>query len=226
MEIHSISTTTHGRVLVRRPGQGRTRGVLAGFHGYMENAAIQMDRLRRVPDESRWTLVSIQGLHRFYRPRTEDVVASWMTREDRDAAIADNLAYVAAALDAVPATPSMPVVYVGFSQGVAMAFRAAVRGPHLAAAVIAVGGDVPPELLQDPSVTFPQVLLARGERDEWYTRQRFEADVAALGSRGARVQPLAYDAAHEWTDEVVSAIDRFLSGVGTDPAGRTPSPVR
>ena len=60
-----------------------------------------MDRLEAIPGSSAWTLVSIQALHRFYRGRTDDVVASWMTREDRDEAIADNLAYISAALDQV-----------------------------------------------------------------------------------------------------------------------------
>ena len=48
----------------------------------------------------RWRLVSIQGLHRFYQRRADEVVASWMTRQDRELAIADNLAYVAAVIDA------------------------------------------------------------------------------------------------------------------------------
>jgi predicted esterase len=134
-----------------------------------------------------------------------------MTREDRDAAIADNLAYVVAALDAVPHDPSMPIVYLGFSQGVAMAFRAAVRGPHPAAALVAVGGDVPPELLQEARLTFPRVLLARGERDEWYTQATFDGDVAALTSRGVAVQPCVYDGAHEWHAAMVSTIEQFLS---------------
>lgn len=210
VEIHSIPTLTHGRVLVRSARAAACRGVLVGFHGYMENAAIQMRRLEEIPGASRWTLVSIQGLHRFYRPRSEDVVASWMTREDRDAAIADNLAYVAAALDAVPHDPSMPVVYLGFSQGVAMAFRAAVCGRHPAAAIVAVGGDVPPELLQR-SLTFPRVLLVRGERDEWYTQAKADLDVAALTSRGAAVQPCVYDGAHEWNAAIVSTLEQFLS---------------
>ena len=108
---------------------------------------MQMERLRAIPGAAAWTLVSVQGLHRFYRGRTEEVVASWMTREDREVAIADNIAYVDAALDAVPHDGSTRIVFAGFSQGVAMAFRAALRGRRRAAGVIAIGGDVPPELL-------------------------------------------------------------------------------
>jgi predicted esterase len=201
-------------MLVRPARAAAARGVLVGFHGYKENAAIQLKRLEEIPGVSAWTLVSVQGLHRFYLGRTEEVVASWMTREDRDTAIADNLAYVAAALDEVPHEETTPLVYLGFSQGVAMACRAAVLGRDRASALIAVGGDVPPELLADRSLRFPSVFIARGERDEWLTQSRFDADVAALTARGAPPRLLVYDGAHEWNAAVASATGEFLVDTG------------
>jgi predicted esterase len=210
-----IATTTHGRVLVRDARAGAARGVLVGFHGYMEQAAIQMRRLRDIPGAERWTLVSVQALHRFYRGRTDEVVASWMTRQDRESAIADNLEYVDAALDSVPHDAFSRIVYAGFSQGVAMAFRAAVRGRRQAAGVIAVGGDVPPELLADPHEAFPPVLLARGSRDEWLTAQKFRADLNALAARSPalRVRALEFDGGHEWNDRVAEAAGDFLESL-------------
>ena len=60
-EVLSIPATTHGRVLVRHAGSPRSRGILAGFHGYMENAAVQLSRLAQIPGADAWTLVSIQA---------------------------------------------------------------------------------------------------------------------------------------------------------------------
>ncbi len=207
-----VPALTHGRVLVRN-APGVSRGVLVGFHGYMENADLQMQRLQAIPDGAGWTLVSIQALHRFYRGRTNEVVASWMTRQDREAAIADNVAYVNAALDLVVHETSTTLVYAGFSQGVAMAFRAAVRGSRRAAGVIAVGGDVPPELLLDPQAVFPFVLLARGLRDEWLTAGKFRADLNALAARSRRVRAHEFDGGHEWNDAVNLAASDFLESV-------------
>jgi len=85
----NIATRIHGRVLVREAADAVA--VLAGFHGYMENAEIQMARLEALSVSDRMTLVSVQGLNRFYRGRGEDVVASWMTRQDREAMIEDNI---------------------------------------------------------------------------------------------------------------------------------------
>ena len=215
IDVHLIATTTHGRVLVREAHAAAARGMLVGFHGYMEHAAIQMQRLESIPETRRWRLVSIQALHRFYRGRTQDVVASWMTREDRDAAIADNIEYVDAALDAIPHDPGGRIVFVGFSQGVAMAFRAALRGRRDAAGVIAVGGDVPPELLTDRHAVFPSVLLARGTRDEWLTAEAFRRDLNALSTRkpGARVRGHEFDGAHEWNEAVSEAAADFLASL-------------
>lgn len=212
-DVHLIATTTHGRILVREAHAAAARGVLVGFHGYMENADIQMERLASIPGGSTWTLVSVQALHRFYRGRSEDVVASWMTRQDREAAIADNIEYVDAALDSIAHDRATRIVYAGFSQGVAMAFRSALLGRNGAAGVIAIGGDVPPELLGNANGSFPPVLLARGARDDWFTQEKFDADVGALSVRSVALRPLVYDGAHEWNETVAAAAGGFLAAL-------------
>src|SRR5262245_44135492 len=96
----ALAATVHGRYLVEASATAPAP-MLVGFHGYAESAEIQLDRLRSIPGSERWLLVSVQGLHRFYRGRTDDVVASWMTRQDRELMIADNASYAAAVVEAV-----------------------------------------------------------------------------------------------------------------------------
>jgi predicted esterase len=206
--VHSVATTTHGRVLVRRAAQ--PRGIIAGFHGYLENAAIQLARLESIPGAGRWTLVSPQALNRVYRGHSQEVVAGWMTKQDREIVIADNIAYAVSAVRAGrDATPTR-AVYAGFSQGGQMAFRAAVRGDETALGIICVGADVPPELLADSTAHFPPSLLVRGKGDEWYSQAKHDADVAALQARGAVVDAVVHDGGHEWTGEVSAAAARWL----------------
>ena len=206
--ITNVAATTHGRVLSRpRPAAA---GVLVGCHGYYENAEIQIARLAAIPGTDEWTLVSVQGLHRFYRARTNDVVASWMTREDRELAIGDNIAYVDAALASVLGEPPGLLVYAGFSQGVAMAFRAALRGRFRADGIVAVGGDVPPELLADPDARFPRVLVIRGAQDEYFPQHMFDDSVSALRDHGADVTTMIVEGAHDWTADVSAAAGEFL----------------
>ncbi len=193
----NVPVTAHGRILID-DADTRLLKLLVGCHGYAQSADEMMEMLASI-GEGGWTRVSIQALHRFYRGRSQITVASWMTRQDRDLLIRDNVAYVDAAIAAVAGGRSIQrLVFCGFSQGVAMAFRAAVRGAARADAVLALGGDVPPELLADDAVGFPRVLLARGTSDEWYTAEKLESDQASLEARGGSVETLTFDGGHEW----------------------------
>ena len=82
----TIATETHGRYLVHAPPQGGAAPVLVGFHGYMEHAERHLAALRRIAGADDWLIVAVQGLHRFYDPKHQSVVASWMTSQDRELA--------------------------------------------------------------------------------------------------------------------------------------------
>src|SRR5580765_622942 len=106
MRTLAIETTTHGRVLVRDAASAA--GTLVGFHGYGMTAERMLADLELVPGANRWQIVSVQGLHRFYAKDSQTIMASWMTRQDRELAIADNVQYVNRALDGVADKGSDP----------------------------------------------------------------------------------------------------------------------
>jgi len=208
----SIAAATHGRYLVEPPSASGPAPVLVGFHGYAEGAETQLVRLRAIPGAEQWLLVSIQGMHRFYQRRTNEVIASWMTRQDREVAVADNVAYVAAVMEAIAREwpGATRLVFAGFSQGVAMTFRAATASSRAVDGVIAVGGDVPPELDATLLARVPAALICRGARDELYTSATFERDVRRLRGAGTDVQPLSFDGGHEWSGDVLREAALFL----------------
>ena len=125
-----------------------------------------------------------------------------MTKLDRDLAIADNLEYVRRALESIG--HRNVVVFAGFSQGVAMAYRAAAAMP--CAGLIALAGDVPPDV-RDRAAALPPVLLGRGIADEWYSEEKMRGDLAIL----KEATPVTFDGGHEWTDEFRTAAGIFLS---------------
>jgi predicted esterase len=212
----TIATRTHGRYLVCKPEAGAApAGLLVGFHGYGQSAADMLAELEQVPGARAWQCVSVQGLHRFYDRRQGRVVASWMTAEDRELAIADNVAYVAAVVAALgDASARGPLVYLGFSQGTAMAYRAAARAGHRCEAVIALGGDLPPDVRDDPAVALPRVIIGRGARDEYYAAGRFADDVAWLEERGRLAASIEFDGGHEFGDTFRAAAGALLQAIG------------
>ena len=211
--VHTLATATHGRYLVAAADGPGPAPLLVGFHGYGEHAERHLAELDRLPGSARWTRVAVQALHRHYSASRRHVVGSWMTRQDRELAIADNVAYVRAVVGAVrTAYPtSDTLVYCGFSQGAAMAWRAAVLCGHTCAGVIVLAGDVPPELRADAGATWPPALIGRGRADAWYTPEKMDADMAALRAAGAAVEPVVFDGGHEWTDDFRDAAGRFLA---------------
>jgi predicted esterase len=240
----SIETVTHGRVVVRDATDAA--GTIVAFHGYGMTAERMLADLERVPGADRWQIVSVQGLHRFYAKDSQTIMASWMTRQDREFAIADNVEYVNRALDQVsppasvthstssfePARGSDPpfgervrplltraVVFVGFSQGVAMAYRAALLGKHRAAGIIALGGDIPPEFKTRAPREWPPVLIGAGDQEVWYTDTKVRADEATLTSQGVEHTVVRYRGGHEWTDEFREAVAAVLAEVQVERRG-------
>jgi predicted esterase len=212
--VRTIPARTLGRYLIDNAESRAPLPLLVGFHGYRENAEKHLEDLRRIPGAEATRRVAVQGLHRFMNLKTNEIVASWMTRQDREQAIADNVDYVASVLDAVdrehPGDGRR--VFVGFSQGTSMAYRAAAKAGHPGHGLIVLGGDMPPELADDPS-PLPPVLIGRGARDSWYTEERMANDLERLRRRGVLVETLVFDGGHEWTDEFRSAAGRFLGRV-------------
>lgn len=212
MSVHTIAAKTHGRYLVHTP-TAEAVGTLCGFHGYKENADIHMAALRRVAGDRHWRLISVQALNRFYS-KGGDVVANWMTRQDRERAIADNVAYVAAVLSEIAeeSGAALPLVYAGFSQGVGMAYRAAAFAGRPCDGLIVLAGDVPPDVAP-VAAQLPKILLGRGTKDEWYTAEKAGRDREVLSAAGADVVEHVFDGGHDWHDTFVARAGAFLDAV-------------
>jgi predicted esterase len=205
----TIETPIHGRYLVAAPA-GVPAGLLVGFHGYAENAETHLAALQAIPGSRQWQLVAVQGLHPFYT-RDQRIVANWMTSQDRELAIADNIGYARRVVEAVRREVPGPVVFAGFSQGGAMAYRAAA---HLGAAgLFILAADVPPDVTDLQTLQLPPVLIGRGTTDPWYTADKQAADIAALDRRGVRVENCVFDGGHEWGKDFVAAAAAYLESV-------------
>lgn len=224
---HTIVTPVHGRYLIRVPesathGPLRNAPMAVGFHGYSESAEVQLARMEAVPELEGWTLVSIQGLHVFYG-RSREVVASWMTSQQREEAIDDNLRYVRSVVTEAIHQNGEPraLVYVGYSQGVAMAWRAAVLGARRVDGLAVFGGDVPPELGVRPLTQCPPVQIGRGRDDSLYTAAQFRADLDMLASRFVAVEPYEVAGGHAWSDQVGREVGAFVRRLVNPPAVAT-----
>jgi predicted esterase len=209
-----VETPTHGRVILRKALRSPAP-LLVGFHGYGENANDLLDRMGEIPGAAAWHCLSIQALHRFYDRRMNRIVASWMTRQDRERAISDNIEYVSRAVAGAKARLELEstTAFVGFSQGVSMAYRAACFSEHACDVVIALAGDAPADIESDAARVIPRVLIGRGSDDDWYTDRKLGVDLERLERMDSAVDVVRFEGGHEWTDAFREAAGRVLREV-------------
>jgi predicted esterase len=206
-----LATPTHGHYLIAAPAGDASGPLLVGFHGYGQSAEQHLGDLRRLPGLDGALLVSVQALHLFYA-RSQDVVGSWMTRQGRELAIEDNVRYVASVVERVRAEfpRAGRLAYLGFSQGASMAYRAAAFAGHACHALVALGGDLPPDVAHDANAPLPPVLIGRGRHDSWFTREKVELDLRRLSQRGLNVRLAEFEGGHEWRASFEAEAAAFL----------------
>jgi predicted esterase len=198
VEVVHLEARVHGRVLAVQRGAGR---LLVGFHGYGESAAAHLAELEQIPGTDGWDLAAVQALHPFYT-RSGEVVASWMTSIDRELAIDDNIHYVQRVVGRFPSRSRL--VFAGFSQGAAMAYRAAAAIE--CDGLIVLGGDCPPDV--DRS-RLPEMLIGRGRQDQWFTEEKLKKDLNSLAN--ATVELFEFEGAHEWSSDFRQRAGEFLA---------------
>jgi predicted esterase len=164
-------------------------------------------------------IVAPEGLSRFYRDPTPAagealprVGASWMTREDREHEIADQVTYLDtlhAYLRAQSAS-DVRLRVLGFSQGVATAGRWLVRGRARPSELILWAGAFPPEVdaatLRDRFAAATSVVLVTGTRDRLTSWMAAEAQLERFRAAGVRARLVPFDGGHRLDDETLRAL--------------------
>lgn len=211
-ESQFIKTMVSGRYIVQKPfGDGPYR-LLAGFHGYGQLAEDELTLLKGMAGSSGWICCAIEALHPFYQQKGR-VGANWMTSRNRELMIEDNVNYVDAVITELGSKYPLDgtLVYHGFSLGAAMAARAALLGSHEAAAVMLLGGNIPPE--HEELRRMKRAHIARGNNDRLYTRKEFERDKTKLEQSGVPFDHCSFPGGHEAGEEYLMAAGEFLKQV-------------
>ena len=160
------------------------RMVWVVLHGYGQLARFFLNKFEGL--EEGLLIAAPEGLSRFYLDaQHQRVGATWMTREDREHEIGDQLSYLdalaASLLDGCPQAEGLGVL--GFSQGVATACRWTALGKANAQHLVLWGGSMPPDLdrsLMRERWGGMQVHLVQGEKDELVPEEVVRANAAIL----------------------------------------------
>lgn len=207
--VHQIVVPRTARYYTLGPTHGFPRELWFVCHGYGQLAERFLRQFHPLDDGSR-LIVAPEALSRFYldeiaRRRHDPsprVGATWMTREAREAEIADYVSYLDRVSEEVrhPLAGAAPrVVVLGFSQGVATVCRwlaaSELRADHL----VLWAGTIPPELdlaAWAARLRGAELTLVAGDADEFVTPAIMAADAERLSLGGVAHRIQRFDGGH------------------------------
>jgi predicted esterase len=183
---HSIKVGRTARYYLLGEPTASVRDVWFVCHGYGQSASELISQFEPIADPSR-LIVAPEALSRFYASSAPgfhapdaQVVASWMTREDRDNEIADYVAYLDELYAKVVETidrGSVRVTVLGFSQGGATANRWLTRGKSKADRLIMWGSLLPSDADLNEAAQFfrdVELTIVYGTRDQFAKREMID----------------------------------------------------
>jgi predicted esterase len=178
-------------------------------HGYAQLASRFLRHFEPIAGERR-LIVAPEGLSRFYidSPRGHHgadarVGATWMTREDRLAEIADHVRYLDLLVDELTrrrGTPFPRVTVLGFSQGVATVSRWLALGSTRADHVILWSGTLPTDVAPDDSGQIfagARLTVVLGDTDPLVDSARISGELDKLDSAGVAYDVVRFGGGHE-----------------------------
>jgi predicted esterase len=154
MQSHHITVSKTAKYHTLGTLNENTREVWFVIHGFAQLAETYLNSFAALDNGERF-FIAPEALNRFYlKVGKPEVGATWMTREDRDAEIADYVAYLNTLYDSISLGEHKPkIVVLGFSQGVATVSRWLYKNPRKVDTLIFYAGEPANELQTTESIS-------------------------------------------------------------------------
>lgn len=221
----SRSTPKTARFALVGASPERARRVWFALHGYGQLVPRFVRHFFEIvpPDTC---VVAPEGLSRFYLAspsrdgsHLQRVGATWMTREQREDDIADNIRWLDTVYHDVVRDADVAVGVLGFSQGVATATRWLAAGRPRVRAFVAWAGslahDVSPDALAS-ALARGQVSVVRGAHDELMSEAAAQETLTILQRVSPQAERFSFDGGHHLDQHVLATLLARLSPAGTE----------
>jgi predicted esterase len=213
----SAPEVTEHTIVVSRTARYSTLGPMHGFprelwfvcHGFGQLASRFIRYFAPIDDGSR-LIVAPEALNRYYvdplperrSQQAPRVGATWMTREFRDAEIADYVHYLDLLSESIRhhiAGASPRIVVLGFSQGTATVCRWLAASGLRADELVLWAGLIPPELdlsTWNEKLEGAALTLVVGDKDEHATPALLASEAERLSNAGLAFSLQRFDGGH------------------------------
>lgn len=220
--LHHLQVPRSARYAVLGEPGPAVRELWMVLHGYRQLAPRFIRRFQEVATPER-LVVAPEALNRFYvgdapgRHGPEARVGgTWMTREDRDAEIADYVGYLDLLHDHVQRQlpEPVPLVALGFSQGCHTVARWAGYGRARPRAVLFWGEVLPPDLELErarESFAAARLLSVQGREDRHITDELLERQAGQAREMGVALELRWHAQGHVLQPETLVALAEELA---------------
>ena len=205
---------------VRVPEQKGPHPLLIVLHGFGQVARQFITVFE--PLAKKGILVAApQGAHQFYTHLKKGQVGfSWLTRYERDQSVVDFVGYMEQFYKLLQErfeVDSQRVFMLGFSQGVSMAYRTWAHSSLPVRGVVACGGDLPPDIVEQLEGLPPiQILLVHGRQDENVPPEKAQEALKHLRARGLKPELFDFEGGHVVPSVVLPEVERMVKGTSSD----------
>lgn len=187
------------QAVYHRHGSGKK--LIYVLHGYGQRAKFFIRKFYELEDKG-YTIVAPEGLHRFYLEGTSGRVgASWMTKDHRENDIENYLTF----LDRLHTQLSseqewQEIAVLGFSQGVATAFRWLATSDIKPTKFLICSGQVPPDVdLITKKKIFDPIAMTyfSGVNDPYRTETSVQEFFDAVAGSKLNMELVNFEGVHE-----------------------------
>lgn len=171
-----IQTTKTARYFQIGEITPQTKIIVIACHGYAQLAKYFLQWMKDI-DTSECVIIAPEGLHRFYwEGFSGRVVASWMTKEDRENDIKDYCLFLDNVVNSIQIPPKAKLVGLGFSQGAATISRWAAHTNHSLSNLVLWAGVFPEDIAVD-QINFKldtPIEILFGDNDKFFNMSSIE----------------------------------------------------
>jgi predicted esterase len=213
MQSHSLAVTRTAAYYTLGEPAAAAQSLWIALHGYGQLAQYFLRNFRLLADHGQHYVVAPEALSRFYLSGVSGRVgATWMTRENRLADIADYVGYLDrlyGELQEQAGGPLGRVTVLGFSQGGATACRwltqSGLRIDRLILWAAAFPEDLPFALTR-AVLRDTEVVLVYGTQDEYATEERIAQQQELLQQQDIPYRLIRFEGRHVIDKEVLRGL--------------------
>lgn len=201
MNQHNIAVEKTARYFTLNPAEGQAKHIWIILHGYAQHAGYFIRKFTPL-DRDDTLVVAPEGMHRFYQEGFSGrVVASWMTKDDREADINDNTNYLNQLVVKLSADhPKAKIRVLAFSQGGATACRWAVKSKVPIEQLVLWAASFPPDLdlgQHGEKLNTLNLILVMGTKDPFIEEKDIRQVQQLLDEGGIKYNIKRFEGKHE-----------------------------